>query len=398
MMAAGRAAELGARVVLVEKNSSLGKKIAITGKGRCNIAQAEFESRPLVEAYGKNGKFLFSVFNIFGPKQTMVFFEDRGLKLKTERGGRVFPVSDSAHDVIDILVKYMRDNGVKIFRNAEVVSLEMEGDKISEIVLKDETIAPKNIVICTGGKSYPGTGSTGDGYKWAEKMGHTLVPARPALVPIRVGDSWVKQLQGLSLKNVELSAWQGGKKKDTRFGEMLFTHFGISGPIVLDLSRKIGELLDSGEVLLSLDLKPALTDKMLDERIQRDFKKYQNKLFKNALDDLLPQKMISVIIEKSGISSEKQVNEVTREERKHLVDLLKKVEMKASGLVGFENAIVTSGGVNLKEVDPKTMKSKIIDNLYFAGEVLDLDGPTGGYNLQVAWSTGFVAGEAAVNI
>ncbi|MBU0546139.1 NAD(P)/FAD-dependent oxidoreductase [Patescibacteria group bacterium] len=398
MMAAGRAAELGARVVLVEKNSSLGKKIAITGKGRCNIAQAEFELRPLVEAYGKNGKFLFSVFNIFGPKQTMVFFEDRGLKLKTERGGRVFPVSDSAHDVIDILVKYMRDNGVKIFRNAEVVSLEMEGDKISEIVLKDETIAPKNIVICTGGKSYPGTGSTGDGYKWAEKMGHTLVPARPALVPIRVGDSWVKQLQGLSLKNVELSAWQGGKKKDTRFGEMLFTHFGISGPIVLDLSRKIGELLDSGEVLLSLDLKPALTDKMLDERIQRDFKKYQNKLFKNALDDLLPQKMISVIIEKSGISSEKQVNEVTREERKHLVDLLKKVEMKASGLVGFENAIVTSGGVNLKEVDPKTMKSKIIDNLYFAGEVLDLDGPTGGYNLQVAWSTGFVAGEAAVNI
>ena len=392
MMAAGRAAEVGARVILLEKNPILGKKISITGKGRCNIAQAEFESRPLVEAYGKNGKFLFSVFNIFGPAETVEFFEKRGLKLKTERGGRIFPVSDDAQDVINVLKNYLQKNNVKTILGAEVKELVKKGDGIEKIILKDGVVHAKNYILCTGGRSYPGTGSTGDGYKWAEKLGHSLVSLRPALVPVRVKDEWAMKLQGLSLKNVELSVWQGGKQKDVRFGEMLFTHFGISGPIVLDLSKKIGELLETGEAILSIDLKPALTNEMLDERIQRDFKKYQNKLFKNALDDLLPQKLISVIIELSGINSEKQVNEVSREERRKLVEILKRLEMKVKGLLGFETAIVTTGGVNLREIDPKTMRSKIINNLSLAGEILDLDGPTGGYNLQVAWSTGFVAG------
>lgn len=398
MMAAGRAGELGASVILIERNKSLGKKIAITGKGRCNVAQAEFEVRNLIKEFGNNGKFLFSALNSFGPQQTVDFFESKGLKLKIERGGRIFPESDDAADVIQILKKYLFDNKVKVLLDAQVTNIEKSGNKITRIKLSKGQITAKKIIICTGGKSYPSTGSSGDGFIWAKRLGHNVVADRPALVPLKIENAWVKKLKGLSLKNVELSALQDGKKRETRFGEMLFTHFGVSGPIVLDISMSVGELLEKGKVKLSLDLKPALSDDQLDERILRDFKKYSNKLFKNSLDDLLPQKLIAPIVEMSGIDADKQVNAISREERKGLVLLLKNLEMTVGALMGYELAVVTAGGVNLKEIDPQTMRSKVVENLYFAGEILDLAGPTGGYNLQVAWSTGFVAGENSVNI
>ncbi len=395
MMAAGRAAEMGARVVLLEKNKALGKKIAITGKGRCNVTQAEFDLRKLIAAYGKNGKFLFSVFNVFGPQEVVNFFINLGIEMKIERGGRVFPVSDDANDLIVALKKYLVKNKVEILTGTEVVGFIKDKNKVSQIKLKTGMIEADRVIVTTGGQSYPGTGSTGVGYAWAKQLGHEIIAPRPALVPIKITESWVKTLQGLSLKNVTLSLCQGGKKITDRFGEMLFTHFGISGPIVLDISKEVGEYLSKGGVKLCLDLKPALSLEKLDERLQRDFKKYQNKMFKNSLDELLPQKMIPLVMNFSEIDPEKEVNKISREERLKLVGLLKKMEMTVKDLMGFEMAIVTTGGVSLKEVDQKTMRSKIIDNLYFAGEILDIDGPTGGYNLQVAWSTGRAAGEAA---
>jgi len=399
MMAAGKAAESGAKVILLEKNDTLGKKLAITGKGRCNITQNESDVRALVSAYGNNGKFLFSAFSFFGPEQTMNFFESKGLKLKTERGGRVFPESDNAGDVIRVLRNYLRENGVEIILEAQNLMIDTTVDKknIKKLRFKNGEVAAKNYIICTGGKSYPATGSTGEGHEWIKKIGHTVSDLTPALVPIKTREGWIKDLQGLSLKNVELSVWQNDKKVESRFGEMLFTHFGVSGPIVLDISKKVGELLKNGPVKLKLDLKPALDMEKLDQRVQRDFKEFQNKQFKNALGELLPIKMIPLFIKLSGINPEKQVNEITREERQKLAELLKGLEIEVKELMGFDLAVVTSGGVNLKEIDPKTMKSKVADNLYFAGEILDIDGPTGGYNLQVAWSTGYVAGNNAAS-
>ncbi len=395
LMAAGRAAELGARVALVEKNDVLGKKLSITGKGRCNLTQAEFDLRALTAAYGPNGKFLFSVFSAFGPEETMRFFADRGLPLKTERGGRVFSASGRSADVIHALRNYLAAGKVEIILGAANLFWESAGRKISKIKFKGGEIIARSYIICTGGKSYPATGSTGEGYQWAERLGHKISALQPALAPLKIKEDWVKKMQGLSLKNAGLSIWQNGRKMDSRFGEMLFTHFGVSGPIVLDISKRVGELLAQGPVLLRVDLKPALDETKLDERVRRDWQKYQNKLFKNSLDDLLPRKMIPVIIALSGIAPEKQVNKISREERKKLVGLLKGLTMEARSLLGWESAIATSGGINLREVDPRTMKSKIIDNLYFAGEVLDIDGPSGGYNLQAAWSTGYAAGENA---
>lgn len=406
MMAAGRAAELGAKVALLEKNESLGRKLLITGKGRSNVTRAEFNPRELVKKYGKEGDFLLHALLIFGPRETVDFFEKRGLKMKVERGKRIFPETDSARDVLNVLIGYLKENRVEIITNAQVEEIAKEGNKISKIILKNgrEQFSAKNYILCTGGKAFPGTGSTGDGYSWAEKLGHKVNKLRPALVPIKIQEDWVKSLQGLSLKNVELSVLQNGKKKDSRFGELLFTHFGLSGPIVLDLSSHVGELLDlpagrqeKSEVKLSLDLKPALNMEVLDKRIQSDFEKYKNKFFKNSLDDLLPQKLISAVMGFSGIDPLKKVNSITKEERKVLVKILKNMEMKVSSLLGFESAIVTSGGILLREIDSKTMKSKIVNNLFFAGEIIDLHGPTGGYNLQVCWSTGYLAGQNAVD-
>ena len=395
MFAAGRAAELGARVVLVEKNRNLGRKLLLTGNGRCNITQATFDVREFIENFDENGKFLFSSLSAFGVEETIDFFQNRGLETKIERGGRVFPVSDRAADVQNVLIDYVKGNGAVIKSDSAVIDVEKRGNKITRLILQEGEIVANSYILCTGGKSFPGTGSTGDGLRWSEKLGHHVTELTPALVPIDIREKWVRDLQGLGLKNVEMNIIQHNKKQDSDFGELMFTHFGVSGPIVLHKSKKVGQLLKQGEVILSLDLKPALDFTKLDRRLQRDFKKYQNRDFRNCLNDLLPQKMISVIIELSGIDPYKKVNRIAKEERHTLVKLLKGLEMKVFGLLGFGQALVTSGGVSIKEIDPKTMRSKLIDNLFFAGEIIDIDGPTGGYNLQVCWSTGYVAGENA---
>ena len=402
MMAAGRAAELGARVVLLEKNESLGKKLLITGKGRCNLTRDGFDLKEMVGQFGKNGKFLFSTLAEFGPREVMKFFEDRKLPVKTERGGRVFPVSNKSHDALRVMEEYLKKNKVKILFGSEIVGFESDGKKIRSVKLKHEKgkpgrkiVSADKFILCTGGRSYPTTGSTGDGYQWAKDLGHTIVKTAPALVPIKTKETWVKEMQGLSLKNVEISLIQNNKKKDSRFGEMLFTHFGLSGPIVLDISKYAGELAEKGKVAVSIDLKPALSAEQLDARLQRDFKDNGKKDFVNYLPELLPQKMIAVIVKLSGIDPRKKINTVTGAERKKLALLLKDLRLTFDGTVGYAQAVVTSGGVHLKEVDSKTMRSRLIGNLFFAGEILDVDGPTGGYNLQICWSTGYAAGTYA---
>lgn len=397
LMAAGVAAQQGASVAILEKNSSLGKKLLITGKGRCNITNAELDNRKLAEQYGKKGKALLSPFSTFAPKDTVDFFEKIGVKTKVERGQRVFPKSDKATEVLDKIIKFLKEQKVIILTRTTVKSFEQSEDgKISHIVTnKGKKIAANSYIVCTGGKAYPKLGSTGDGFRWAEKLGHTVITPKPALTPIEIVENWTRQTQGLDLKNIKLSAHQKGKKRTERFGEMIFTHFGISGPTVLDISREVGDLLEKGNVTLILDLKPGLTKQDLDKRVQKDFREFQNKLFRNALDSLLPQKIIPTIIKLSGINPNKQVNVITKEERLGLVNLLKELKMTVVDVLGFEKAIVTSGGIDLKEIDFKTMKSKIVDNLFFAGEIVNLDGPSGGFNLQICWTTGHIAGKNA---
>jgi len=395
MIAAGKAGELGSRVVLIEKNKDLGTKLLITGKGRCNITNKGDELKEIINRFGKNGKFLFSAFSKFGVDETIIFFESKGLKTKIERGGRVFPVSNESRDVLDVLIKYLKKSHVNVKTNSEVRKIIKKQNRIEKIMLVNgEEIIADNFIICTGGKSHPITGSTGDGYRWAEKIGHTIAKLSPSLVPIIVKEKYVKDLEGLSLKNVEISIYKDEKKINSRFGEAIFTANGMSGPIILDMSKEIGEELP-GDIRMQIDFKPALDFVKLDKRIQRDFEKSPKKLFKNSLNELLPNKLISVIIRLSGIDPNKKVNSITKEERKRLPHLLKEFSLGIKGLETFKKAIITTGGINLNEVDQKTMKSKLIDNLYFAGEVLNLDGPTGGYNLQVCWTTGYIAGESA---
>lgn len=396
MIAAGRAAELGVKVVLIEKNEVLGKKLLLTGKGRCNFTHNEFDIRKFAEKYGRNGRFLYRALSVFGVKEVIDFFESRGVKGKVEQGDRIFPENGNVQDILKVLLKYLSEGKVTILYNVEVINFKCEDRKISQVILRDRQIIADKFIICTGGKSYPQTGSTGDGYHWARQLGHTIIEPVPALNPIKIAEKWVKELQGLSLKNISLKLFQNGKKQDERFGEMLFTHFGVSGPIVMDLSKNIGTLLKRGPVKLILDLKPALDFKKLDKRIQRDLEKFKGRMFKNSLKGLLPLSMIPVIIRLSGIESEKQVDYLSREERIKLVHLLKELELSPTELLGFKWSVVTSGGIALKEVDPNTMCSKKIKNLYFAGEILDLDGPSGGYNLQECWSSGYLAGESAV--
>ncbi|MFH1423569.1 MAG: NAD(P)/FAD-dependent oxidoreductase [Candidatus Nealsonbacteria bacterium] len=398
LMTAGRAAELGKKVVLLEKNKKPGRKLVLTGKGRCNITNAEFDLKKLVENYGKKGQFLFHAFHVFGPQKAIEFFEKWGLKTKIERGKRVFPVSDDAQDVLNVFIKYLLKGKVSFVYGTPVIDIERKKHHINKLILKEGEIIARNYIICTGGKSYPATGSTGDGYEWVKKVGHSIEGLMPALAPLKIREKWVGGLQGLSLKNVEVTILQENKKEFSVFGECLFTHFGLSGPIILDASLKVGELLHAkggGAVEISLDLKPALDFETLDARLQRDLQKYHNKLFQNCLDDLLPQKMIPVIIKFSGIDPLKKATYVTREERHILVRLLKNLKMTVAGLSDFESAIVTAGGVSLKEIDDKTMKSRIVDNLFFAGEIIDVTGPSGGFNLQICWSTGYLAGENA---
>lgn len=398
MMAAGRAAELGARVVLVEKNSGLGKKLLLTGGGRCNLTNAEPDARKFIEKLGgKNGKFFFSPLAAFGTQHTIGFFEQLGVKTKIEDRKRVFPVSDDAADILHALESYMKRGNVSIMVDTAAAGFNARGNRLTQLIVRGGEVEATAYVLTTGGRSRPETGSSGEGLKWVAKLGHHVLNPFPALVPLKIADAWVKKTQGLSMDNVTITLLVDGKKDSARTGNILFTHFGMSGPTILDMSKRVGEVLKNKEteVALALDLKPAMTVAQLDERVQNDFKKYRNKAFRNCLDDLLPRKLIPAVIALAKINPNKPVHEIAREDRLRLVKLLKDLRMTPIGLLGFDKAIASSGGVDLVEVNSKTMRSKLIENLYFAGDVLDIDAPTGGFNLQLCWSTGYVAGEAA---
>jgi len=392
IMAAGKAAERGHNVTLFEKNDRIGKKILISGKGRCNITN-NTDIEGLIENIPGNGNFLYSAFYTFSNHDLIEFFEQYGLKTKVERGGRVFPVSDDAKDVNNALLKFLNKAKVNLRLNSPVQEIKAKNNTVTGVVLKDGTEVPCDaVVLATGGASYPGTGSTGDGYVMAKKLGHTIVDLKPSLVPLLAEEEWVKELQGLSLKNVSITILsKAGKKIYTDFGEMLFTHFGVSGPIILSASRHILDY-DYKNVKLVIDLKPALSEEKLDERILRDFEKYSRKQYKNSLDDLLPKKMIPVIVKLSGIEPEKFVNQIKKEERRALVRLLKNLTLNINGSRPIKEAIVTAGGVSTDEINPSTMESKLVKGLYFAGEIIDVDGYTGGFNLTIAFSTGYLAG------
>ena len=392
MMAAISAAE-NHEVILLEGNERIGKKLFITGKGRCNVTNAKDISE-FFDFIPGNPHFLYSALYTYTNIDVMNFFENAGVKLKVERGSRVFPNSDKSSDIISGLSRGLNEALVDLRLHSKVKDVIFNNNKIEAVILENGSkVKGDYFIITTGGKSYPLTGSTGIGFDLAKKMGHTIVEPKPSLVPIEIEESWVRELQGLSLRNIELKI---KNKKNSKVvysgqGEMLFTHFGISGPLVLSGSRFIK---DGERFEISLDLKPALEEKQLDLRIQKDFKKNLNKDFKNSLDELLPKKLIHVIIELSGIDENKKVNSITKEERRTLLNLLKNLTFTVKGLRDIAEAIVTAGGVSTKEIDPSTMQSKIVDNLYFAGEVIDVDAFTGGYNVQIALSTGYLAGKS----
>ncbi len=393
LMAAVFAAE-STSVTVIEKNQRPGRKIMITGKGRCNVTN-NCDNDTLIKNTPKNGKFLYSAFSFFSASNTMQFFEDAGVPLKTERGNRVFPISDKAVDIVDALVLSAKKAGVKTV-NGEADFVKTENGRVISCVLKSgEEIPADNIILATGGKSYPLTGSTGDGYKIAKKLGHTVTDIVPSLVPIKIVEGFCEDLMGLSLKNVTLSVYEEDKKKPifAELGEMLFTHFGVSGPLVLSASAHMRKITEK-QYKMFIDLKPALDIAALDKRLLRDFSDNSNKNFANALDKLLPQRLIPVIVNLSGISPNTKVNQITQEQRFKLCEVLKAVPLTVKGFRDIEEAIITSGGISVKEINPATMQSKLIDGLYFAGEIIDVDAYTGGFNLQIAFSTGALAGKS----
>lgn len=399
MFAAIAAAKNGHQVTLYEKNEKLGKKIFITGKGRCNITNAA-DMEELFDAVVTNSKFLYSSFYGYTNQNVIDFFEDAGVPVKIERGNRVFPISDHSSDVIRALEREMKKVGVKVCLNTEVKSVEAEKGKFDKVVLKDTTTQTADAcIVATGGLSYRSTGSTGDGFRFAENVGHKVTQCFPSLVPMETKEPWICELQGLSLRNVEAKILDGKKELYKDFGEMLFTHFGVSGPLIISASSYVGKkFMDKNgqkkELTLEIDLKPALTEEQLDQRVLRDFEENHNRQFKNAITKLFPTKLIPVMLELGGIDPEKKVNSIEKEERKQFVYLIKHFRMTITGLRDYPEAIITKGGVNVKEIDPGTMESKLVKGLYFAGEVLDLDALTGGFNLQIAWSTGYAAGNA----
>lgn len=428
MMAAIRAAENGHQVRLIEQNEKLGKKIYITGKGRCNLTNA-CDTEELFRNVLRNPKFLYSAFYAFSNWQTIDFFEKNGLKTKTERGERVFPVSDHSSDVITALRKKLEKEKVIIQLNTKVTGIlqteylteyfPKEGNAKKTIPVRDieraedktesrrritgvkladgRILSADAVIIATGGFSYQATGSTGDGYRFAKELGHKVTKCVPALVPFETSEEWVRELQGLSLKNVTVTIFKEKKQLYEGFGEMLFTHFGVSGPLLLSASSVVNDDIEKTQLRMYIDLKPALSEQQLDKRILRDFEENPNKSFKNAIQKLFPARLIPIMIYLSGISEEKRVNEVTKEERRSFVQLIKQLPVTLTGLRDFKEAIITRGGVSVKEVNPATMESKLVKGLYFAGEVLDLDALTGGFNLQIAWSTGYLAGECIKN-
>ncbi|MDB4940132.1 MAG: NAD(FAD)-utilizing dehydrogenase [Candidatus Doudnabacteria bacterium] len=395
MIAAGRAAELGAKVILIEKNPKLGKKLLITGGGRCNITNAEFDVKKLVAKYGPKGKALFGSFSRFGVEDAMAFFTEKNLPLKVEAEKRAFPVSNKAEDVWKVLVEYLKKNKVEILYNSPVSKVNFAGNKITSVQTKTGLISADNFVITTGGKSRPETGSTGEGLEWLKEMGHSIEEAGSALVPVKIKEDWVKNLSGLSFMNAKLSVFQDGKKQESRSGKLLLTHFGLSGPLVLNMSQNIAELFKYGPVQLELDICPEMDLSELDKKTLDSLSRLLNKKIKNSLGEVVPIKMIATVLEMTGIDGEKEVNVLSREERLKILKLIKALPMTVSGFLGVEKAIITSGGVSLKEVDFKTMQSKLYENLYLAGDILNFDRPSGGYNLQICWTTGYIAGQNA---
>lgn len=416
MMAAIVAARNGHQVTLLEKNEKLGKKLFITGKGRCNFTNAG-DYDDLMNNVVTNSKFLYSAFSKFSNYDAMSFFDELGLTFKVERGNRVFPESDHSSDVIRALTREIQKLKVEVLLNCKVISVISKNNTFQYIEYQDtkhqdvhghntdnqninhhnsldkkQKIYGDKLVLATGGKSYQSTGSSGDGYQFAKDLGHTITPLLPALVPFTVLEEWEKELQGLSLKNINVSFFDDKKLLYSEFGELLFTHFGVSGPVILSASSFITSIVHKKNLKMVIDLKPALSVEKLDERVLRDFDGEKNKSFKNALDKLLPKRLISVIVEQSGINPDKKVHVISKEERMRLVSLLKNFTMTITGTRGFEEAIITQGGVMVKEINPATMESKIVKGVYFAGELMDVDALTGGFNLQIAWSTAYVAG------
>lgn len=391
MMAAISAAKCGHDVHLYEKNEKLGKKIYITGKGRCNVTNA-CDTEDLFNNIVTNKKFMYSSIYTFDNNMVQDFFEEEGCPLKTERGNRVFPVSDKSYDIINALERAMKKLGVHINLFSEVSDIIVDNNTAKGIFVSGKKIMGDRILLATGGYSYPSTGSTGDGHSFAKKYGHDVTKCSPALVPFVAKEEWVKDLQGLSLRNCKVTLFNDNKIIYEDFGELLFTHFGVSGPTVLSASSYVTELIKKKELRLSIDLKPALDLQTLDERVLRDFEENKNRIFGNSLDKLLPKSLIPVVIERSEIPYDKKVNEITKDERKKLINTIKNFDLTLTGLRGFNEAIITHGGINVKEIDPGTMESKIIKNLFFAGEIIDVDAITGGFNLQIAWSTGYLAG------
>lgn len=394
MMAAGRAAQCGADVLLLEKTPRLGNKLRLTGKGRCNLTN-KAELAAFIAHFGETGQFLYSAFSRFFVEDLIFFFHQLGVSTVVERGGRVFPASNDAHQVADALEHFLEISGVRIQRRCPIERLLIKERQILGVQVRGHTIHGAAVILATGGASYPRTGSSGDGYRLAAEAGHRIVPIRPALVPLETRESWVRELQGLSLRNVQVTLFLDDKPISREFGEMLFTHFGVSGPVVLTLSRKAVDSLGKGRVSLSINLKPALTSEELDERVRRELDEHGRRQWQNLLSQLLPSKLTSVFVALLGIPADKPAHQITGTERRRLVTLLQDLRVTITGSRPLSEAIVTAGGVDTTEIDPRTMESKLVRGLYFCGEVIDVDADTGGYNLQAAFSTGYLAGESA---
>lgn len=394
MMSAGVAGSLGKKVLLLEKNTELGKKLLITGGGRCNVTNSEKDIRVLLSKFKDAEQFLFSAFSQFDNKSTLEFLYRRGMETKVEAYGRVFPITNSAKTVWEVLINYLKESKVTVSSDTEVVKINTENGRIVSVALKNKTeIKAKSFVIATGGLSRPETGSTGDGFKWLKEIGHKVVEPTASLVPIKTKTEWVERLQGISMEDVKITLLQNNEKQSVKRGKILFTHFGLSGPTILNTSSEISELLKYGDVFLSLDLLPTLDHGQLNQKLQDVISENSNKKFKNILDNLLPSAVASLIVELSKIDPDKKSNSVTREERLSLIELIKNLKVEVDSLLGEDKAIVTSGGVVLEEVDFKTMSSKLYSNLYLTGDILNIDRPSGGYSLQLCWTTGFVAGK-----
>ena len=398
MMAAGRAAERGAHVLLLEKNGSLGTKLLITGGGRCNVTNAELDTRTLLTKYGTAGKYLASPFAAWSSQETMDFFEERKMPIKIEAEKRAFPASNKAQSVHDVLTAYMKAGNVTVRTKAEVKSIAKGAGKIDAVILKDGSrIEARAFILATGGKSRPETGSTGDGFTWAARLGHTVSTSNAALVPIAVHEAWVRRIAGVSLKDVKVTLFQQNEKQESLVGKILFTHHGLSGPAILNLSRTIGELLQYAPVNLEIDLLPTLGYEKINEQLQALFKDEHVKKLKNALPELIPRSLVEMVLELAAIDGETVCNSVTRTDRIRLTKILKHISLSVKGLMGLDKAVVTSGGVSLDDIDTKTFQSRLFSNLYMIGDVLDISRPSGGYSLQLCWTSGVVAADAAVH-